>query len=54
MVEDLLRLLVLLSHRRKSKHLFYSGLAQSVERRTVNAHVVGSSPTTGAMLILEK
>ena len=27
---------------------FYSGLAQSVERRTVNAHVVGPSPTTGA------
>lgn len=51
MDEDLPRLLVLLSHRRKSKHplLVYSGLAQSVEHLTVNQGVVGPSPTTGAI-----
>ena len=31
------------------KTTFYSGLAQSVERMTVNHDVVGPSPTTGAM-----
>ena len=30
--------------------MIYSGVAQSVERRTVNPQVVGSSPTAGAIL----